>query len=287
MNIRPALESDYGQVLLLLRALESGSVVPNWELLFTRHWRSNEQIFGSVLDDGGHIVGYQGMIFSRRTIRAKEYNFCNLTSTVIKQNYRYQSTALLTKPIRKLQSDHTITFFASCDVGLAVYKRLGFETLVRDTRVIVPKLHFRKRFEWNFWHSKNAPSELALESDALQIYLDHRHLNCYHFVVTSNKGMSYAIMTKAKKKKLNVLRVHYVTGSGNIFECIQSNYHKLCFRSGTACIVVDKGILDRHKFPNVVKLPPMWDRQDQMYFSNTLTDKDIDQLYSETVVLGV
>jgi len=287
MKIRPAQESDYGQVRLLLRELERGGVAPDWQRLFTRHWSSNETMFGFVLDDGGHIVGYQGMIFSRRTIRAKEHNFCNLTSTVVKQNYRLWSTALLTKPIRKLQNDHTITFFASCDVGLAIYKHLGFKKLVRETRVIFPKLHFRNRWEWNLWLGKSAPSDLALESEALQIYLDHRHLNCYHFFVSSNKGMSYAIMTKSKRKKLNVLRVHYATGPENIFECIQTNYHKLCARSGTACILVDKGVFDRHKFPDVVQLPSKWDRQDQMYFSNTLTGSEIDQLYSETVVLGV
>ena len=76
--VRKAVLQDFQKAYPLFVKFNNPRLSKNdWQQLFVDHWRSNEGYFGYVLEDKERIVGFLGLMFSRRVINVKEEKFCN------------------------------------------------------------------------------------------------------------------------------------------------------------------------------------------------------------------
>src|SRR5690606_29893036 len=143
-----------------------------WEAGFRVSWDCRRPNYGFLLrDPGGQIAGGLGAMYSRQIIDGREYDFCNLTSWCVKEEYRSQSMRLAIQLTE--QAGFEITNFSPTAVVAKLLRFLDFREL--DERVsYFPNLPLAgaasraSRVEWNA-----AGIERSLSGDLARIYRDH------------------------------------------------------------------------------------------------------------------
>ena len=135
--VRKAVAEDFEGIYPLLVKFNNPRLSKDdWRSLFFDNWHSNEGYFGYVLEEGEHIVGFLGLMFSSRMLNDKEEKFCNITSWIVEKKFRSQSLLLLL-PVLKLQS-YTLTICTASKETYAVARKLGFQDLESSMRIIFP-----------------------------------------------------------------------------------------------------------------------------------------------------
>ena len=136
ITIKKATVKDVDKLLPLLFELDSiNQTQKEWQSLFKFQW-DDQNYCGYVMYDGGKAVGFLGLLFSRRVVNDKPNKFCNITSWIVRKEYRRQSLHLLL-PVLELDN-HTITVL-TCNAGTYfITKKLGFIDLEIGQRVILP-----------------------------------------------------------------------------------------------------------------------------------------------------
>ena len=102
MKIEKAVTGDFHQVCPLLQEFNNPKISKEqWKNLFSDYWNFQGSHCGYKLMDGSNIVGFVAYIFSRKRINGKWEKFCNLSSWIVKKEYRSSSIDLL-YPLRDL-----------------------------------------------------------------------------------------------------------------------------------------------------------------------------------------
>ena len=137
VTVKKATVKDVDKLLPLLLELDSiNQTNEEWERLFKLHWDDNQNYFGYVMYDEDKAVGFLGLLFSRRVVKDKTSKFCNISSWIVRKEYRRQSLHLLL-PVLELDN-YTITVL-TCNAGTYfITKKLGFIDLEVGQRVILP-----------------------------------------------------------------------------------------------------------------------------------------------------
>lgn len=283
ITVKKATVKDVDKLLPLLFELDSiNQAHEEWERLFKLHWDDSQNYFGYVMYDGDTAVGFLGLLFSRRVVKDKINNFCNISSWIVKKEYRRQSLHLLL-PILELDN-HTITVL-TCNAGTYfITKKLGFIDLEIGQRVILP-LPFLPKSKPSiniiFDHSE---IEKQLKGETLKIYHDHRNLNCFHILICGPKGICYLVGARTIKKNIPLAHIHYVSDHRVFSSHISAVSGRLCWQIKVGGLLVDERLLQRETiFPSIhfsLTHP-------RVYKSNTLKSSDIDLLYSEYQILNL
>jgi len=283
ITVKKATVKDVDKLLPLLFELDSiNQTQEEWERLFKLHWDDSQNYFGYVMYDGDTAVGFLGLLFSRRVVKDKINNFCNISSWIVKKEYRRQSLHLLL-PILELDN-HTITVL-TCNAGTYfITKKLGFIDLEIGQRVILP-LPFLPKSKPSiniiFDHSE---IEKQLKGETLKIYHDHRNLNCFHILICGPKGICYLVGARTIKKNIPLAHIHYVSDHRVFSSHISAVSGRLCWQIKVGGLLVDERLLQRETiFPSIhfsLTHP-------RVYKSNTLKSSDIDLLYSEYQILNL
>ncbi len=283
ITVKKATVKDVDKLLPLLFELDSiNQAHEEWERLFKLHWDDSQNYFGYVMYDGDTAVGFLGLLFSRRVVKDKINNFCNISSWIVKKEYRRQSLHLLL-PILELDN-HTITVL-TCNAGTYfITKKLGFIDLEIGQRVILPLLFLPKSkpsINIIFDHSE---IEKQLKGETLKIYHDHRNLNCFHILICGPKGICYLVGARTIKKNIPLAHIHYVSDHRVFSSHISAVSGRLCWQIKVGGLLVDERLLQRETiFPSIhfsLTHP-------RVYKSNTLKSSDIDLLYSEYQILNL
>ena len=244
---------------------------------------SDEQGYcGYVMYSGGKAVGFLGLLFSQRVIQGKEVKFCNISSWLVKKEYRRQSLSLLF-PVLELHN-HTITVLTCNANSYYITKKLGFTDLEFGQRVILPIPRFPALISTNSIMINDPEIEQKLEGVPLKIYRDHQGLKCFHIIINSPQGMCYLVGTRTYKKKLPLAHIHYISDHKNFVYHIVRLSGRLCWRMKVAGFMLDERLLQGEKvFPSMyLKLP-----YPRVYKSDMLKKEEVDLLYSEYQVLNL
>ena len=283
VTVKKATVKDVDKLLPLLLELDSiNQTQKEWRSLFKFHWDDSQNYFGYVMYDGDTAVGFLGLLFSRRVVKDKINNFCNISSWIVKKEYRRQSLHLLL-PILELDN-YTITVL-TCNAGTYfITKKLGFVDLELGQRVILPLpflLKSKPSTNIIFDHSE---IEKQLEGETLKIYHDHRNLNCFHILICGPKGICYLVGARTIKKNIPLAHIHYVSDHRVFSSHISAVSGRLCWKIKVIGLLVDERLLQRETiFPSIhfsLTHP-------RVYKSNTLKSSDIDLLYSEYQILNL
>lgn len=279
--------SRFDEIYPLLESFDSQLSQDLWKTLFDYQWDRPSSHCGYGLFDDGVPVGYLGMLFSQRTINQQKHDFCNLTSWIVRPDYRSHSLSMM-MPVMRLK-DHTITDLSASETVLKLSERLGFKSLDTTVQALLP-------FPITFGGDKSQPhsihrddevAALSLDSADQTIFEDHRpYGDCHQLVVQgSNPGeYCHVLYTIHPDRLLSYCHIQSISNV-EVFGRYQSTIRKCISRdSRILWIIVDSRLIASLKLPYSVEIPVGAPR---IYRSNTLQETQVDNLYSEYILLGL
>jgi hypothetical protein len=255
-----------------------------WHKLFEYQWERDENYCGLALKDNEKVVGVIGMIFSQRRIDEKVEKFCNLTAWFVREEYRGRAIALLL-PLLAMK-DYTITDLTPSKNVYKIQNKLGFKDLETKGRLLLP---FGRRLFQPKYSPINLTHDLAaiqqkLEGQNQKIFNDHKHYRCLHFLLTGKDRYCYIIYTKLRRKRTQHVHLHYISDP-DLFALAYRDIRKsiLCYAKARF-LLIDSRFVKNRKLPLSICLPY---RAPKQYISSTLKPEQIDNLYSELVMLNL
>jgi hypothetical protein len=252
--------------------------------IFEYQWERDETHCGLILMDGNKTVGFLGMIFSRRLINDKVEKFCNLTSWFVCKDYRSRAIFLIL-PLLGMKG-YTITDLTPSKNVYRIQNKLGFKDLETKGRLLLPfgrRLFQPKYSPINVTHDL-ATIEQKLEGQNLKIFNDHKHYPCFHFLLTCKDRYCYIIYTKLRRKRIQHAHLHYISDPNQFALAYRDIRKSILDHTKAYFLLIDSRLVKNKKLPLSICLPY---RAPKQYVSSTLKPEQIDNLYSELVMLNL
>ena len=272
--------SAFPQFYPLLKELNPQLTEKEWYDVFDHQWHPERTGCGYGLFDESEMVGFLGFIFSQRTINGQPEDFCNLTSWIVKEPYRGHGISLVLS-LRKLKNC-TITDLSPTEGVVAIAKRLGFQELDTQIEILPNVLGSIGSNKIKITQDKSAIKS-KLDPAQHQLLKDHSsYPRCQHLLIETEGEQCYVIFTLVKNTKFPYSYIQYI-GNSALF-----TRYSLAIRQAIAKInrnyfvLVDTRLLQGAKLPWRFNLPIEICR---LYKSSRVKPQEIDNLYSELVVL--
>jgi len=252
--------------------------------IFEYQWERDENHCGLILMDGDKTVGFLGMIFSRRRINDKTEKFCNLTSWYVHKDYRSRAISMILS--LHGMKDYTITDLTPAKHVYKIQNKLGFKDLDAEGRLLLP---FGRRLFQPKYSVTNLTHDLAaigqkLERQDLKIFNDHKRYPCFHFLLSGKDRYCYIIYSKLRRKLIPYTHLHYISDP-DLFALAYRDIRKsLLCHAKAYFLLIDSRLVKNKKLPVSICLPY---RAPKQYMSSTLKPEQIDNLYSELVMLSL
>ena len=267
---------------LLTNSWRRGDQV-KWHKLFEYQWGRDESYCGLALKDEDKVVGFIGMIFSQRSIDEKVEKFCNLAAWFVREEYRGRAIALLF-PLFSMR-DYTITDYTPAKKVYRIQNKLGLKDLEAKGRILLPigrRLFQPKYTSLKMTHDL-AAIEKKLDGQNRTIFHDHKPYQCFHFLATEETRHCYIIYTKLKRKR-PYAHIHYISNP-DLFELVYRDIRQeILSHSNTYFLLIDSRLVNKRRLPISFCLPY---KRPKQYLSSRLEPEQIDNLYSELVVLNL
>jgi hypothetical protein len=281
VKVVKAHPDDFERVYPLLQDFGISRLTKDhWLRLFTKNWDSAEAHCGYLLEQGGEVKGFLGLLFSERTIKGRLEKFCNLTSWMVKQESRPHSLQLLLEAL-KLR-DCTFTNFTPSTGVASILKKLGFIELQSSEQILLPVPGFSyQRTSYRCLVDLGEIQERLSEADR-KIFTDHRDLDCRHVLISDGEKYCYLILKTRSYKRLPFARVHYLSNPELFASSIDALRTNLCWRLKVAGLMVENRYVGGRAFSYSRNYP----QQCPAFFkSDSVGPGDIDTLYSEMILL--
>jgi len=283
VDIKKAKAEDFENIYPLLQQLDNSRLTKHdWRQLFISHWSDKENYFGHVMMDKDKAVGFLGLLFSERVINDRVEKICNLTSWIVKEQYKSQSVLLLFPVLR--MEDYTTTVFTPSQVTYSVLKTLGYKNISSNRRIIPPlpvSSRSNKDYSVEF---ENEAIRNCLSGKVLKIYHDHLRFKCIHLVIRMQGASCYIILKKRRIRGLPFAYVHFLSDLSIFSAYIHKASSKICAHLKILGLVIDERYLRGQRLKNSFTIrssAPL------LYRSNSLKKEDIDTLYSELFILDL
>jgi hypothetical protein len=231
-----------------------------------------------VLRAEGKIVGGIGAYYAQRIIKGQAQRVCNITSWCVLDEFRKQSMRLAMTVIG--QEGYHFTDFSPTSVVGGVLRFLKFRPLDDRQAVIfnLPRWSFRCQLL-----TRPTDIENALLGEALRAYQDHAEFPWLrHVLVGTPNRWCHIIYKRTGYKALPSAQILYISDA-EIFERCYARLAGHFFVRGLATCHVECRFLARTPWPAIVRSG----FNAKVYLSNSLSDNDIDYLYSETMALDL
>ena len=174
LNIKKTTCSDFEKVYPLLLDFNSPFDYDDWMNIFNYCWDGVEDYVGYHLEQDTHVVGFMGLIFSYKLIEGKKIKFCNISSLIVKPEYR-ASSILFIRKLNELK-DVILTGLGPIEASYQLLSRVGFKTLETHS-IIIPVINgLLTRQKINYYEM---PKLLELiDVEPRRIVQDHMNKNC-------------------------------------------------------------------------------------------------------------
>ncbi|MBU2677382.1 MAG: hypothetical protein KJP16_09870 [Gammaproteobacteria bacterium] len=253
----------------------------DWRNVFDYRFENEEGYCGYAMLDGNEVIGMLGMVFSRRKIDGKVKKFCNLHTWWVREDHRGRSLALL-RPVLKL-GDYTITHFTPCDIVRAITKRMGFQDLSCQLRILLPAPLARKKPSGALSLEFNTSAiEQRLAGDDKKVFLDHLPYDVGHLHITHRGAECYVLYTHVVRHRLPYCHIHYVSDMDLYLDVDVSIRAELLRRHKASFIALDERRMNGVSLPLSFKF---WAPADSLFKSDDVRPEQIDNLYSDVVFL--
>lgn len=243
-----------------------------------KSWGMEAPNHGYMIRDNGKIVGGIGAYYATRPINGKSEKTCNITSWCVLDAYRKQSMRLAMAVVG--QKDMHFTDFSPTKVVGGVLQFLKFRPLDERQAVILnlPLPSFGSRLVSRF-----TEIEANLTGTALQIFRDHAVFPWLNQLLIGTEGnWCNVIYKRVTFKRLPAAQILYLSDRvvfDRHFRRLSSHF----LFSGLISTHVECRFLMKSPWPSAIRSG----FNAKVYLSPTLTDQDIDYLYSETMALDL
>ncbi|HAY80571.1 MAG TPA: hypothetical protein DCY79_12260 [Planctomycetaceae bacterium] len=252
----------------------------DWRNVFDYAWDTGEGHCGYAMLDDDELVGMMGMVFSERQIAGTCQKFCNLHTWWVREDYRGHSLLLL-RPVLQLR-DYTVTHFTPCDRIRAVTKRIGFEELDLQLKILLPvRLSSRGGKDCEIWDD---PERIRrqLPEDQERILQDHLPYRCGHLLVSEGGEQCYLLYAYVVRHRLAYCHIHYVSNRELFLRHERTVRAALHRRHRAWFTAVDQRLFPDVKFHASVR---SWTPSHALFKSSEVTPEHIDHLYSDVTFL--
>lgn len=284
IRVEPATAAMFADVAPLLDGFHNPKITrEQWRSLFDYPWPCAEAARGFVLRDEARCVGFFGTIWSEREIGGRRERLCNLTSWITLPEYRNHSLLLL-KAVLAL-GDCTITCHSPAPHLYPIYKKFGFSDLETDLRIILPWPSVPPRLGIGTRVLTN-PAQIAPRlGDAERRILEaHRVPGCGHLLIESRQESCYLVFTRTRGRRRHFSHLHYI-GVPSVFVRFLDRIKLHLFAvNRTPLIMLDARLAAGLDLPHS-RLAPL--AVPHVFRSSSLTPGQIDNLYSELILLGL
>jgi len=282
-SLHPIRDEDLPEFCRFLTEHLSAERTPEaWAQAFRQNWYPGKPNNGFLLRQDGRIVGGIGAIYAERQVRGKAERFCNITSWCVLDAFRTQSGRL----------------------AMAVVSQPGFHfTDLTPTEVVSKTLQFFKFKPMDERHVvwPNVPWPLArlhgirviaepdeigrvLAPDDAKAFHDHRHLPWLaHLAVGSPGAWCHVVWRRTRLKNVEGAMVLAFSDSELFLRYRLAVGSHLLLRHGLPFTRVEARLLPRIPGPSVT----LSGYRNKVFRSETLTEVDISNLYSELVALDL
>ncbi|MHA1537388.1 MAG: GNAT family N-acetyltransferase [Alphaproteobacteria bacterium] len=131
--IRPALDSDIEPICTLLHEkMNSKFPRQRWRRLMDYAWMEDKPDFGRVVEDGGRILGFVGMVYSDRLIAGRSERFVSISSWFLDKSLRGRGLGAGLMAAATDDPRITYTNVTSSDRVLAIVEAVGYRVLDAD-----------------------------------------------------------------------------------------------------------------------------------------------------------
>jgi hypothetical protein len=279
--VRRAVDDDLERVVRLADSLQD-SAAPSLRDELARHfavqWRSGNDP-GNVLVHGQDVVGFLASLTHTRHIEGQPHTICNMASWYVSPAHRRGSMTLVRESLRR--TDVTYTAVSPIARVAKIIVRFGFEELETHRRIIYPTLSFRPVRPRASITVGDVSSLLSTEQ--LKIYQDHVDLPCEHAVLERDGRQCYMVLVRKSRRFNSAARIDYLSDRALFNSCIPHVAGQLCRKLRVTSLSIHDRFLGDTKIPfskrKRLRVP-------QMFRSNSLTAADIDNLYTECVLMG-
>ena len=207
--VRKTKPEDFPKVLPLLEEFHDNRLKrSDWKRIFAYNWNKEQDSVGFHLEHHEKIVGYIGGVFSKRLINGQLENLCNLTSWIVREDFRSHSVALLMELLKV--KDHTFTnFSATPEVG-KVLLALGFRELENGFRIVTPSFRL---FSFNRSRKVSIIGKIdclrqRLKGDLRRILDDHEGTSLRPLLIEEKRGQCLAFYKIVKLKSEHFVKNH-------------------------------------------------------------------------------
>ncbi|MDD5569625.1 MAG: hypothetical protein PHD97_00540 [Bacteroidales bacterium] len=272
----------FEEIYPLLKEFQPSISKERWMNLFSYSFSGNENYCGYYLKEGNEIAGFLGLVFSKRIINGKEENICNTSTWVVKEKYRDRSLELL-YPVLELEN-HTIVCHTPNSRVNEIYKKLNFKNLETRTRILLPIFNPFAKKELRFFYGNEIENEIADDKNLSKILNEHKKYNCFYLFLKTDEGKCLIVYTKVKRKKLPCTNIHFISNPELFVKYLSQIKREITGRNKILFIFFDERFTNNKKIPFSLsckrKIP-------KKFKSNSLLEKDIDNLCSELILLDI
>ncbi|MGD2068629.1 MAG: hypothetical protein PVI57_08165 [Gemmatimonadota bacterium] len=281
VHVEPSMFDEIHDHLLTL--LDPSRPREEWRRIFECSWSQDQEHVGRALYDGDEPVAFLGLLFHERVVDGRLRRFCNISSWIAKPEYRKEAT-LLALGLRRL-GDHTITNLSPNEVAFAVFERLGFEVLERDSTILSP---YRILGLSHWWSGTRVSNPLVRRAEVLddgerRILEDHRDF-AHHALAEHPGGHCHVVYTMGRRRRQRSIRIHHFSSRESFVRSLPGLQLHWLRRHGATLAECDSRLLEGSGLTGTRNEPRTNPR---LYRSAGLDPGQIDNLYSEVVLLNL
>lgn len=282
--VRKTKPEDFPKVVPLLEEFDNNSIKrSDWKRIFAYDWIKDQNVVGFHLEHQGKVEGFLGGIFSKRLIDGKWESLCNLTSWIVRGDFRNHSLSLLLELLKI--KDHTFTNFSATPDVSKILLTLGFRELESGFRIIFPSLKLFGLVRSSKVSITGKPEFVrqCLKGDLRRIFDDHRETPLFPLLIEEDRGQCLAFY-KLVKRRRNVKAAYFLSSSDSsiLNDHIDAIMRWILFKHAVFFIVIDE------RFARTPRLRSAKFRQmpvPMLFKSNCLEPVEVDYLYSEFALL--
>jgi len=282
-TIEPIQDSDLLDFCRFLnKNLSYARTADDWANAFMQHWGIEKPNNGFILRDDGQIVGGIGAIYAQRLVRGKPERFCNITSWCVLDQYRSQSMRLAMALTS--QPDFHFTDLTPTEVVSRTLQFLKFKPM-NERQAVWPNL------PWPFPLVAGVrvitdpdAIEQALSPEAAKAWRDHRHLPWLNHIAVGRPGNYCHVVYK--RTRLKGFPGAFVLGFSDPARFIKYRFalgNSLLLKKGLVFTRVESRLLARVPSPSI----ELKGFRNKVFRSDTLTEADMSNLYTEIVALDL
>ena len=285
IRVDVATPESFEEVLPLFDVFRNPPIpAERWRRLFHYTWPCEDRMRGFILRDGERTVGFFGTILYDRIIEGRVEKFANLTSWVTLPEYRNHSLRLFEAVVSI--EDRTLTCLTAIPTMVPLYRRFGFQDLETKWMVLLPVPVPWKPLGWFRGRITTNPDVIATElrGEQREFFCHLRAADCEQMLIRYRGARCHVVYTRTKGLRFHFSRIHYISNHEVFHACFDHIRWRMACANRTLLLAIGARLLHD-------KIPPMSREthlaQVAVYRSKTLRPEQIDNLYSEVMLLGL